>query len=286
MEFTNPRVYMLAPKREDLLDTSELEAFLIDIGASGWKTSKCSDGEMLIEIAGKGCYRSFNLDINPNLTRVTEANNKKYIGRSILAHRHGSVLEHVNCTFAFVDVSRIFTHEVVRHRHLSPSQESLRFVRLTELKAYFPMVFRQDYLDRVEMHLRSKGVDTSDFPNEDDMRERFRSVFEFLEEQQQILSKILHLDDLDDFHGKKMLTSAMRRLAPEGLATMIVMTGNLRTWRHVIELRTAAGAEEEIRYVFGHVFHHLLDRFPHVFQDAHTRIVDGLLEVTFDNSRV
>lgn len=286
MRFTTPTVYLLAP-RDDYADAEGVKEFLQAVGATGWETSECSDGEMLIEIAGKTCYRSFNLDVNPNLTKVTEADNRKYIGRSILSHRHGSVLEHVNVTLAFVDVSRIFTHEVVRHRHLSPSQESLRFVRLTDLSAYFPMAFQQPFLDEVKEHLEMQGVDTSRFPSEKNLRHQFQYVFKYLEEVQQHLGNILCLDQLDNFHGKKVLTSAMRRLAPEGLGTVIVLTGNLRTWRHVIELRTAVGAEEEIRLVFGRVYTLLAERFPHVFQDAvEVRCDDGLLQVIFQHGRV
>ncbi len=52
------------------------------------------------------------------------------------------------------------------------------------------------------------------------------------------------------FHVKKEVTSALRRLAPTGLSTDIVWTANARTLRHVIEMRTAEGAEEELRLVF------------------------------------
>ncbi len=52
------------------------------------------------------------------------------------------------------------------------------------------------------------------------------------------------------FHVKKEVTSALRRLAPIGLSTDILWTANARTLRHVIEMRTAEGAEEELRLVF------------------------------------
>ena len=55
------------------------------------------------------------------------------------------------------------------------------------------------------------------------------------------------------FHVKKEVTSALRRLAPIGLSTDIIWTANARTLRHVIEMRTAEGAEEELRLVFDKV---------------------------------
>ena len=55
------------------------------------------------------------------------------------------------------------------------------------------------------------------------------------------------------FAEKKAKTSFMRRFAPEGVATGIMWTANVRALRHVIEARTAPGAEEEIRLVFAEV---------------------------------
>ena len=163
-------------------------------------------------------------------------------------------------TFALLDVSRIVTHETVRHRIAGFSQESLRFVRLTELKAYFPQVFQTPYLSRVAHHLEVKGrleADSAykDLPGlEEALRAKFVEVFSYLEGVQKELAAVLELDKLDSFSDKKKLTSAMRRLAPMGLATGIIMSANLRTWRHVIEQRTSRHAEEEIRLAFGLVY--------------------------------
>ena len=76
------------------------------------------------------------------------------------------------------------------------------------------------------------------------------------------------------FHVKKEVTSALRRLAPIGLSTDIVWTANARTLRHVIEMRTAEGAEEELRLVFDKVAQIMLAEAPGLFQDF-TRQPDG-----------
>jgi thymidylate synthase (FAD) len=76
------------------------------------------------------------------------------------------------------------------------------------------------------------------------------------------------------FHVKKEVTSALRRLAPMGLSTDIVWTANARTLRHVIEMRTAEGAEEELRLVFDLVAQAMQVEAPGVFQDF-TRHEDG-----------
>ncbi len=69
------------------------------------------------------------------------------------------------------------------------------------------------------------------------------------------------------FAVKKEVTSALRRLAPLGLSTDIVWTANARTLRHVVEMRTAPGAEEELRLVFGAVAETMLREAPGLFQD-------------------
>ena len=83
------------------------------------------------------------------------------------------------------------------------------------------------------------------------VRERVLSIVEQLEEFQVEAAEELGIDeDGVPFHVKKEVTSALRRLAPIGLSTDIVWTANARTLRHVIEMRTAEGAEEELRLVF------------------------------------
>jgi thymidylate synthase (FAD) len=74
-------------------------------------------------------------------------------------------------------------------------------------------------------------------------------------------------------HEKKAKTSFMRRFAPEGLATGLVWTANIRTLRHTIEARTARGAEEEIRLVFGKIGELMLTEAPALFGDY--TVTDG-----------
>jgi thymidylate synthase (FAD) len=107
------------------------------------------------------------------------------------------------------------------------------------------------------------------------VRERVVSIVEQLEEVQAELASELGLDeDGVPFAVKKEVTSALRRLAPLGLSTDIVWSANVRTLRHVIEMRTAAGAEEELRLVFGLVAETMLHEAPALFQDFH-RNEDG-----------
>jgi len=250
---TTPTVHLIA---RPSLDLDGMRAYLEDVGGAGWLDRRLAEadgapnaGELLVEFGGRACYRSWEPGLNPNVTRV-RSDRREYLG-NILSSAHGSVLEHASYSFALRNVSRVFTHELVRHRAGSAfSQESLRYVRLTDIGFRVP-------------------------PALEPVRERALAIVEALEEFQRDAAATLGLDDDGvPFHVKKEATSALRRLAPIGLSTDIIWTANLRTLRHVIEMRTAEGAEEELRSVFDEVARVMLREAPNVFQDFE-RDADG-----------
>jgi thymidylate synthase (FAD) len=100
------------------------------------------------------------------------------------------------------------------------------------------------------------------------LRERVLEIVERLEEFQREAAGQLGLDEEGvPFAVKKEVTSALRRLAPIGLSTDIIWTANVRTLRHVIEMRTAGGAEEELRVVFDEIARVAQREAPLLFQD-------------------
>ena len=82
-------------------------------------------------------------------------------------------------------------------------------------------------------------------------------------------------DPKSKFTKKKEVTSAMRRIAPIGVATAIGWSCNFRTLRFVIEQRTSRHAEEEIRLVFNAVARIVFDRYPAIFADFTVTEVNG-----------
>ncbi|MFO8076867.1 MAG: FAD-dependent thymidylate synthase [Actinomycetota bacterium] len=250
---TQPSVFVLARPQ---LDLEGLRGYLEEVGGASWLDRRLDEadgqpnpGELLIEAAGRACYRSWEPGLNPNVSRV-RTDQGQYFG-NILRSGHGSVLEHASYTFALRGVSRVFTHELVRHRAGSAfSQESLRFVRLADVGFRVP-------------------------PALEPLREQVISIVEQLEEFQRSAADELGLDEEGvPFHEKKEVTSALRRLAPIGLSTDIIWTANVRTLRHVIEMRTAPGAEEELRLVFDAIAECMLAEAPGLFADF-TRGDDG-----------
>lgn len=284
---TEPKVYMLAAS--DMLATVDdpVGGFLRDLGATWtgkdgeeewWDTEAPSGSEELIEIAGRFCYRSFKVGgsgSNPNVSKIREGN-RDYIA-NILKQQHGSVLEHGNVTFGFLDVSRVFTHEVVRHRvGTAFSQESLRYVRVSELGVYWPkQTFNEQTMRTLIKALSKTRGDEADMLARGKLtqiQELFSQACTTALRSYLDAVKVLELDDLPgNFVLKKQMTSALRRMLPMGMTTGLVMTANHRAWRHMITLRTAPGAEEEIRMVFGEVARQLVERFPNIYQD----IVEG-----------
>lgn len=251
MREVEPKVFLIGETR---VIEDGLKAYLEHIGVPDWQSDAPTDSEKLVEVMGRLCYRSFEPGLNPNVTRIRRRN-CEYLS-NILEVKHGSVIEHPMMNFVFADVSRVFTHELVRHRAgVAISQESLRFVRLKDLGQWLPAAIRED----------EQAV------------EIFARTFEELEKLQLQLAEHFQLDASSvPFKKKKIITSAMRRIAPIGLATTIGWSANPRTIRWVLEMRTHPSAEEEIRLVFGKVGEIVLKRYPHLFGDFTVEMAEGL----------
>src|ERR1700691_1685977 len=144
MRSVEPEVFLVARPQ---LDYGQLAAYLREVGGESWlerldrgdldDDPRGNDAQNLAEFAGKMCYRSWEPGLNPNVRRV-RTDQTKYL-QNILSMAHGSVLEHASFTFVLHNVSRVMTHELVRHRPgTAVSQESMRFVRLTDIPFWFP----------------------------------------------------------------------------------------------------------------------------------------------------
>ncbi len=257
MKSVEPEIFLVSRPQ---LDYEAIARYLREVGGVSWlerldrgdldgdrggRGEHGNDPQNLAEFAGKLCYRSWEPGLNPNVRKVRN-DQAKYL-ENILSSAHGSVLEHVSFTFVLHNCSRVLTHELVRHRPgTAISQESLRFVRLADIPFWFPEWARQD----------------------PELMKRAAAVLEQLEEFQHWMANHFGLDDEGvPFHEKKHKTSFMRRFAPDGVATGLLWTANIRTLRHTIEARTDPGAEEEIRLVFGMIGELMRVEAPALFGD-------------------
>ena len=249
MRIVKPKVHLIAyPK----INWAEMQNALIE--QTGKSTDwfdrvsshmEVSDAEVLVEFGGRECYRSWEPGLNANVKKVRE-DSAEYLG-NILSSGHGSVLEHANFSFVFSNVSRIFTHEFVRHRAgVAVSQESMRFVRLTDLPVWFPEWALEDAT----------------------LMQKLTAYIEEGEFLQLWMAEHFGLDvEGVNFHEKKAKTSFMRRFAIGGHATHMLGTINVRALRHIVYMRTALGAEEEIRIVCDQIAELAVEAIPNLMQD-------------------
>ena len=261
--FVLPKVYLIGyttPDLDQLLqyltDTNQTD-FWLDI-QEAIKTG-VNTGEILCSFYAKACYASLTLNKNKNITKVRDIENNI---KSIIESGHGSVIEHVSLNFMVTNCSRVFTHELVRHRvGTAFSQTSGRYVRTDELNVVVDPILESAY----------------------DLIEECR---DYLEKWYKKLEERLEISKVKDFDTKKKLTSAMRRMMPNGLANEIGVTLNLRTLRHTIEMRTSRHAEWEVRYVFNQIFNLLKNKYLVMFFDAKTEMIDGLNEISFQYKKI
>jgi thymidylate synthase (FAD) len=267
MELVAPQVFFLG---ETSLDYVGVKAWLQNIG--GDEAEAClehiegADVENLIELMARRCYKSFAPGLNPNVNKVRT--NSSEFHENIIKQRHGSVQAHGHVTFAFENVSRVFTHEVVRNSVGNDmSQESLRYVRLSNIKFWVPAVITKDQGIKKFVNVHPDDRKFKHHTVELDPVEIFERVVRTCEWAQQALAEYYEIEGMTSFEEKKKLTSAFRRVAPEGLATGIGMTFSIRSLRWIIEQRTSSAAEEEIRVVFDLVAKIAYQRWPQLFVD-------------------
>lgn len=184
-----------------------------DYSGDTWPRVIVKDMDKLSEMAGRLCYRSWG---RPNPETRT---NDGYV-QNIKKQKHFSVIEHSSATFYIGGVSRTLTHELVRHRHLSFSQVSQRYVDGSQDDIVLPLGITDKKLQKKLLKLDKKA------------KEVYGEIY-------------------DGLIGEGLSTKEARQAARSALlgsqSTDIVVTGNLRSWIEFIEKRDSLGADVEIR---------------------------------------
>ena len=229
MIFTEPRLTLLA--RPSFIEPDHLRV--------NW-LGESTDGEKLAEFAGRLCYMSQK---NP-ASRAT----RDYL-ENIKKQGHGSVLEHANYSLLLEGVSRSLTHELVRHRAgFAYSQLSQRYVDESEANFVVPPAIVGDEI--LEKEWREQ-IDEA-------QRSYVRLVEHLMERYGWVADKV---------HRRKMSREAARGVLPNSTETKIVVTGNARAWRTMLELRASEGAELEIRRCAVAIIKLLFGESPAFFSD-------------------
>ena len=208
------------------------------------------DAQQLTEFSGRACYQSFH---KPN---PATAKNAGYISRTLHEQKHFSIAEHASATFYITGVSRALTHELIRHRHLSYSQLSQRFVDESEASIVIPPAATE---------IDAKVV----YHREDYYDDLVGSIPEALDWWAQ--DAVWHYEDLVETLASKGLPrkqarEAARAVLPNMIETRIVVTGNLRAWYEVIDRRIQPDADAEIQQLSRMLLKQLLTIAPDVFE--------------------
>jgi thymidylate synthase (FAD) len=184
-----------------------------------WR-GESTDGERLAEFAGRLCYMSQH---NP-AQRAT----REYL-ENIKRQGHGSVLEHANYSLLFEGISRSLTHELVRHRAgFAYSQLSQRYVDESQASFVVPPAIAGDDALEAMWRVQIEAAQSTYVALVEQLMQRYGWV-------------------ADKVHRRKMAREAARGVLPNSTETKIVVTGNARAWRTMLELRSSEAAELEIR---------------------------------------
>ncbi len=229
---------------------------------------KLASAELLTKVAGQTCYMSFGVG------RTWNKDAQRYFD-NIIFSGHGSVLEHANFTFLLWGVSRSFTHELVRHRAgVGYSQVSQRYVSGRVLRFVERMEYQKDEL------LHKKFEERIDKAHAD-----YTEMTEYLYAKQEKGYKILSGEQKTDL--RKKVQQVARSVLPNETEAPIIVTANVRAWRHMINMRASDHAEIEIRNVFFKAYKIMKQIAPKLFKDFKVvHLPDGTFCVKTDYPKV
>ena len=196
------------------------------------------DGEdplQLIEHAGRTAYQSRD--------KITDESAAKFV-EMIRKRGHEAVLEHSCMVVEFNNLCRGFTHELVRHRLVSYTQESTRYVDESDFKVVVPPDKNPD----------EKLVYLT-LPEGNSIRVSFRDWMNLNEQMYRGLRKA------------GWVQQDARQVLPIGIKAQIVATANFREWRHIFKLRCSPDAHWEIRRVMLNLLKDVQKRVPVIFDD-------------------
>lgn len=237
-----------------------------------------TDPALLIALAAKRCYKSFEPSMNPNVTKV-RSDWTEYLD-NVLKGRHGSVCEHATYSFAIENVSRVFTGEMNRHRAgVAVSEASMRYIRYDDIPSWLPTSIQvhpddRAFYDQIETYAPT-GLSSGEEDRYLFLKKQIKSQDVFARAYRQAEQNYAELMDIwkDElkpdakFVGKKHVTSMMRRIVPMGVATGGVWTLNIRALRHIMALRASEAAEEEILHVWSRAGKEMIEQEPMLLGD-------------------
>lgn len=218
-----------------------------------WSTD-ADGGQALVEFAGRACYQSWS---KPNPRTATNAAYLKHV----IDVGHFAVLEHATVTFYISGISRSASHELIRHRHLSFSQLSQRYVPEPDSRIVVPPGMEDD----TELQqILTEAADAS--------HAAYTELLGRLEAKFAAGQPIETMGAL----RRKQARQAARAVLPNATEARVVVTGNYRAWRHFIAMRASEHADVEIRRLAVECLRQLAGVAPAAFGDFQiSTLADG-----------
>lgn len=186
-----------------------------------------------VEIAGRTCYKSEE--------KIKAGSAEKFVA-GIIKRGHEAVIEHGTLSVRFI-CDRGVTHEIVRHRLAAYCQESTRYCNYANDQFGGEITVIEPYFF---------GEGTSAYAMWKRSCERAETAY-------------------FDLLNEGCTPQEARSVLPNSLKTEIVMTADLREWRHFLKLRTAPAAHPQMREVALLLLRELKDRYPVFFSDIEVR---------------
>lgn len=203
--------------------------------------------EDVITSAGKLCYSKVGVD---EISKKSTKEDTERFVKMLSDMGHHSPLEHVSFTFAVEGVSRALTHQLVRHRIASYSQQSQRYVNLEET---FDFVYPNAIINE---GLSSEYAEIMDY-----IHSKYVDLTQKLEEK--YLAR-----GMDKRSANKKAIEDARYVLPNACETKIVFTMNVRTLLHFFEKRCCVRAQEEIRLLANEMLRQCREISPTLFDKA------------------
>lgn len=209
--------------------------------------------EELIAKSAKLCYSKVGVEeISENMTKEDA---QKFL-KMLMSFSHASPIEHASFTFAVEGVSRTLTHQLVRHRIASFSQQSQRYVRLDEFNYIIP--------PEIEKNEEAKKIYIQAMENS---KEAYQKITELLiaDKEGKASKSAVEKESIED----------ARYVFPNACETKIVFTMNARTLIHFFELRCCNRAQWEIRELATEMLRQCKQIAPTLFNLCGPSCVDG-----------
>ncbi|MGL5244633.1 MAG: FAD-dependent thymidylate synthase [Sarcina sp.] len=210
--------------------------------------------EKTIAAAAKLCYSSVGVD--DIMEKLTEENTEKFLNM-LMSYGHASPIEHVSFTFAVEGVSRSLTHQLVRHRLASYSQQSQRYVKLDQFEYITPPEIENDK-EAKKLFIKSM----------EECQKTYEEIVKILKDKyikNGMKSKVAEKKSIED----------ARYVFPNACETKIVFTMNARSLINFFHHRCCDRAQWEIRELAKQMVKQVREVAPILFKKAGPSCVSG-----------